>query len=160
MTRLITTIILALAASVAHAEYCVPSVLALSLAPIGRMHPGKSQDRPALVGVSPVFGLGAVWWCADGSVWEWHGTSPMIGSKWGDIRKAQAAYVADPAGVRAWASARPSCISKQSETRGSYCADVPTRPGYKTCISTLITDPGEIRLCQAVVRQAAEDWPK
>lgn len=159
MTRLIT-LILALCCFGAQAEYCVPSVLALSLTPIGNMHPGKSPDRPALVGVSPVFGLGAVWWCKDGSVWEWHGTSPMIGAKFGDIRKAQAAYVADPAGVRSWASTRPSCLSYKPETRGSYCAEIPHRPGYGPCISTLITDPGEIRLCQAVVKQAADDWPK
>jgi len=159
--KYLITLILALCCVSAQAERCYPSVFNVwPLQPIGNMHPAKSKDRPAIVAADPSLGLAVVWWCADGSVWEWHATGQMIGAKWGDIRKAQAAYVADPAGVRSWASTRPSCLSYKPETRSSYCAEIPHRPGYGPCISTLITDPGEIRLCQAVVKQAAEDWPK
>jgi hypothetical protein len=162
MRRLIP-LILAMFAGSAQAEACLPSVLNVwPLKSIGNMHPAKSPDRPAFVATDPVLGLGlaAVWWCADGSAWEWHGTPSMIANRFGNLRGMQAAYVANPSAVRAEASVKPSCLSYKPSTRSAYCVEQPGRPGYGVCMSNLITDPAEKALCQAVVRQVATDSPK
>jgi hypothetical protein len=159
--RAILPFALALIANMAQAETCLPSVLNVwPLQPLGNMHPAKSPDRPAIVAADPAMGLAVVWWCRDGSAWEWHGTPSMIANRFGNLRGMQAAYVANPSAVRAEASVKPSCLSYKPSTRSAYCVEQPGRPGYGVCMSNLITDPAEKALCQAVVRQVATDSPK
>jgi hypothetical protein len=154
-------VILAMAASSAQAEWCLPSVLNIwPVAPIGRMHPAKSPDRPGIVPADLSLGVAVAWWCMDGSTWEWHGTPAMIAARFGDLRGMQSAYVAKPVEVRAEAASKPSCLSYSPATRSKYCVEQPGRPGFGVCMSTLITDVAEQQLCREVVKFVAQGSPR
>ena len=66
----------------AAAPSCLPSVLVPGVAPIGKMHPAKNPDRPALVTAPWSAGFAVLWWCADGTVNEYHATLNYFTSKW------------------------------------------------------------------------------
>lgn len=151
MKKLIILAALALPMAASADPTCLPSVLALSTAPIGTMWPGKSPDRPALLKASPDQGLGAIWWCGDGTVWEYHVTTAALASKWGTPRDLQAAYVAGPAAMRS--SVGPSCFGASAE-----CYPIPG--GKQICGNALITEVNEKALCTALLKQAASEWPR
>ena len=95
-----------------------------------------------------------MWWCADGSVWEYHITAKALATLWGSPRKLQAAYVADPVGMRS--KPMSSCFGTLSKT--SECYAIPG--GRFVCGNTAITDQDEKLLCTVLLKQAAAEWPR
>jgi hypothetical protein len=172
MMRAALALILAALPLLAHAAApsCLPSALVPGVAPIGQMHPAKNPDRPAMVTAPYAVaaaasamasapwsaGFAVLWWCADGTVNEYHGTLGYMAARWRTPRDLQLAYTANATSMRAAAGA--SCIGTGTATQSAEC--YPTLRGGRVCGNTLITDPDERSLCTAVLNQAASEWPR
>ena len=139
----------------AAAPSCLPSALDPALAPIGAMHPAKNPDRPAAVTAPWTDGFAFLWWCADGTVNEYHATLAYVASKWRTPRDFQLQYTANAASMRA--SAGASCFGTNTTTQSLECYK--TWKGTYVCGNTAITNADEKRLCTAVLKQAASEWP-
>jgi hypothetical protein len=138
------------------APSCLPSLLVPGVAPVGKMHPAKNPDRPAMVTAPWSAGFAVLWWCADGTVNEYHGTLSYVTSRWRTPRDLQLAYTANAASMRAAVGA--SCFGTGTATQSAEC--YPTLRGGRVCGNTLITDQTERSLCTAVLKQAASEWPR
>ena len=68
---------------------CLPSYMVPALAPIGQMHKAKNPDRPAAVTAPWSDGFAFIWWCADGTVNEYHATLSYVASRWRTPRAYQ-----------------------------------------------------------------------
>lgn len=156
--RAALTFVLAALPLLAHAAApsCLPSVLVPGVAPIGKMHPAKNPDRPAMVTAPWSAGFAVLWWCADGTVNEYHGTLGYMAARWRTPRDMQLAYTANAASMRTAVGA--SCIGTGTATQSAEC--YPTLRGGRVCGNTLITDTTERSLCTAVLKQAASEWPR
>lgn len=138
------------------APSCLPSLLVPGVAPVGKMHPAKNPDRPAMVTVPWSVGFGLLWWCADGTVNEYHATLPYVASRWRTPRDFQLAYTANAPAMRA--SVGASCFGTNTPMQSSEC--YATWRGDKLCGNTAITSADEKLLCTAVLKQAAAEWPR
>lgn len=138
------------------APSCLPSVLVPAAAPLGAMHPAKNPDRPAAVTAPWADGFAFIWWCADGTVNEYHATLNYFTSKWRTPRDFQLQYTANAASMRA--SVGASCFGTGTPTQSAEC--YPTWRGGKVCGNTAIIEEAEKRLCTAVLKQAASEWPR
>lgn len=156
--RAAITLILAALPLLAHAATpsCLPSVLVPGGGPIGKMHPAKNPDRPAMVTAPWSAGFAVLWWCADGTVNEYHGTLDYIAERWRTPRDLQLAYTSNAASMREAVGA--SCFGTGTATQSAEC--YPTWRGGTVCGNTLITDGAERSLCTAVLKQAASEWPR
>ncbi len=155
--RAVLALMLAAPALLAHAApSCLPSVLVPGVAPVGQMHPAKNPDRPALVTAPWSAGFAVLWWCADGTVNEYHATLAYVASKWRTPRDFQLQYTTNAASMRAAVGA--SCFGTGTPTQSAEC--YATWRGGRVCGNTLITDQTERSLCTAVLKQAASEWPR
>ena len=129
--RAALTIILAALPLLAHAAApsCLPSVLVPGVAPVGKMHPAKNPDRPALVTAAWATGFGLLWWCADGTVNEYHATMDYITSRWRTPRDFQLQYTANAASMRA--AVGQSCIGTGTVTQSIECYPLARRPSLR-----------------------------
>ncbi len=142
--------------AVSAAPACLPSALVPGTAPLGAMHPAKNPDRPALVTAPWSAGFAVLWWCADGTVNEYHGTMDYITSRWRTPRDFQLQYTANASAMRS--AVGSSCFGTGTATQSSECYK--TWKGTFVCGNTAITAADEKRLCTAVLKQATSEWPR
>jgi len=144
---------------------CVPSIVALSHAPIGTMSndPNKSKDRPVLFSADPTLGWGTMWWCADPNdataeeqLVEYHITTNALLRKFGNLRNLQAQYSANAATMRA--NAGPGCFGTGDKAT-NYCVSIPNH-NVKVCLNKDIVNRDELRLCYSALKQLPAEWPK
>lgn len=162
------TLLLCAAVS-AGAPPCLPAMLALSSAPVGKPV-ARNRYMPTLSTAAMHDGVAVYWHCRvpqGVEVYEVHGTPAAI-ARSGGLGRLQRVYAQDLSSTwSALDAAGHSCLDPSPSRRNlvrradchAFAASGADKGQRYLCVNPAVTDVHEARLCQHLVREIAAHWP-